>query len=246
LIDENAQQVLDMLVNYDEFMSQLDVIADMGSGAGHHSKWWATREVVEGNKNRKYTVLAIDDKVALDNKNRLPNIRQIRKDWDATGVQKNKVDLIWCYNSFQQSIDPFNTLRHWHSIMQENGMLILAIPQNNYIDDLSRWQVELKPDCYYSYNMVTLIRMLATSGFDCREGFLRQRRHDPYIWAAVYKSKHEPMDRRSTTWYDLMEKKLLPVSADNCVLKYGYLKQEFLVLEWLDRQRHDLAVEMLP
>lgn len=246
MIDAPAQEVLDMILHYSEFTNQLDVIADMGAGAGHYSHWWGSQSIMDGAKARKYTVLAVDDKIQMDNKNRLPNIKQIRKDWDNTGIQKNMVDLIWCYNSFQQSIDPFNTLRHWHSIMQENGMLMLAIPQNNYIDDLSRWQVDLKPDCYYTYNMVTLIRMLATSGFDCREGFLRQRRHDPYLWAAVYKSKHEPMDRRSTTWYDLRDMKLLPVTADDCIMKYGYLKQEFLTLEWLDRQRHDLALEMIP
>lgn len=246
MIDDNAQSVLDMLAIYDDFMSQLEVIADMGSGAGHHAKWWATQDPVVGGRPYRYTVLAVDDQVALDNRNRQTNIRQIRQDWNDTNIQKNKVDLIWCYNSFQHAIDPFKTLAHWWDIMREDAMLMLAIPQSSWIDDLSRWQVESKSGTYYSWNMVTLIQALATSGFDCREGFLRQRQHDPWLWAAVYKSKHRPMDRRNTTWYDLLEKKLIPVAAEPCIMKLGYLKLEHLTVEWLDRQRYDLAIEMMP
>lgn len=130
--------------------------------------------------------------------------------------------------------------------MQEDAMLIMAIPQTSFIDDLARWQVYQPACCFYSWNMVNLIYALAVSGFDCREGFLRQRKHDPMLWAAIYKSKHKPMDLAKTSWYDLMEKKLLPTTADDCVMKIGFLRQEFLTVEWLDRQRYNLAIEMMP
>jgi len=230
---------------YEEFMDQLEIIADMGSGKGEHSHWWATR-TKQDNTPRRYTVVAIDDKVQLDNRHRASNIRQVRKDFSETGLQKNKVDLIWCYDTFQFATRPFDTLKHWWEIMREDAMLVLGIPQTTFIDDLARWQVYQPAGCYYSWNMVSLIHALAVSGFDCREGFLRQRRHDPMLWAAVYKSKHPPMDLASTNWYDLMEKKLLPTTADDCVMKIGFLRQEFLTVEWLDRQRYDLAVEMMP
>lgn len=246
MIDAAAQEVLGTLINHEDYMSQLEVIADMGSGAGHHSLWWAEQQLSKMNKTRSYTVLAVDDVIAMDNRNRRSNIKQIRKDWNDTGIQSNKVDLIWCHDSFHLSVDPFATLRHWNQVMSENGMLLISLKQNAYIDDLSRWQVELQHSCYYSWTMTMLIRMLATSGFDCREGFLRQRRHDPYMWAAVYKSKHAPMDRRTTSWYDLLDKKLTPVTIDQCIMKLGYVKQEHLILEWLDHQRYDLAVEMMP
>lgn len=246
MIDAGSQEVLDTLATYEDYMSQLEVVADMGSGAGHHSAWWAKQELSSVNKSRKYTVLAVDDAVALDNKNRSSNVRQIRKDWDATGIQPGKVDLIWCHDSFHLSIDPVATLRHWNQLMADNGMLIISLRQNTYIDDLSRWQVDLQHGCYYSWTMTMLIRMLATCGFDCREGFLRQRRHDPYLWAAVYKSSHAPMDLKTTKWYDLLDKKLTPVSVDQCIMSFGHVKQEYLMLEWIDHQRYDLAVEMMP
>ena len=241
----DSQEVLMQLELYEEFMDQLEIVADMGSGKGEHSHWWATRTKPDKTP-RRFTVVAIDDKSAMENKFRQNNIRQVRKDFSETGLQKNKVDLIWSYDSFQYAVDPFKTLRHWHDIMREDAMLVMAVPQTTFIDDLARWQVYQHPGCYYSWNMVSLIHALAVCGFDCREGFLRQKRHDPMLWAAVYKSKHGPMDLASTTWYDLMEKKLLPVTADDCVMKIGFLRQEFLTVEWLDRQRYDLAVEMMP
>lgn len=245
MIDDGSFEVLETLCNYNDFMRQLEVIADMGSGAGHHSKWWASMRD-EDDKPLNYQILAVDNDVQLDNRNRMKNVRQIRQDFSATSIQENKVDVIWCHNSFQYAIDPFATLTHWHKILTPSGMLIISIPQFNYIDDLSRWQMYQPSGCYYSWNIVTLIQALAVSGFDCRDGFFRQRRHDQFIWAAVYKSQHAPMDRATTTWYDLAEKNLLPVTAQACVEKIGMVRQEFLTVEWLDHNRYDLAVESLP
>jgi len=245
MIDQSALETLLNLNNHEDFIDQLEIIADMGSGSGEYSSWWANQIKADGTPYKRM-IMAVDNKIQLDNKNRSSNIRQIRTDWDKTGLQKNRVDLIWCYDSFQYAVDPFTTLAHWWEIMREDAMLVMAVPQTAFIDDLARWQVFQPPGCYYSWNMVTLIQALATSGFDCREGFLRMKRHDNMLWAAVYKSKHAPMDRSKTTWYDLMEKKLLPITAEQCVMKLGYLRQEMLTLEWLDHQRHNLAIESIP
>ena len=238
-------EVLSTLANYDEFISQLEIIADMGSGSGLYSQMLATMELDDGTKVMP-TVMAVDNKVQLDNKYREKNIRQIRQDFSETTIQENKIDLIWCHDSFQFAHDPWKTLRHWHKIMSPNGMLLMSVPQSSYIDDLSRWQVIQQPKCYHSWNMVNLIQHLATCGFDCREGFLRQRRHDPLLWVAVYKSEHQPMDPADTSWYDLMDKKLLPVTAEKFIQATGYLRLDVLVVEWLDRNNYDLAVEMMP
>ena len=54
------------------------------------------------------------------------------------------------------------------------------------------------------------------------------------------------MDPRSTTWYDLMEKKLLPVAAEQCVEAIGFCRLDMLVVEWMDHSVFNLAVEMMP
>jgi hypothetical protein len=42
------------------------------------------------------------------------------------------------------------------------------------------------------------------------------------------------MDPATTTWYDLADKKLLPDSAIKSINAHGYLRQEDLLIEWLD------------
>lgn len=241
----DAKLVFDTIVNHEDFISQMTTIADMGSGDGTHSKWWSSISLSDG-RTINPVVLAVDDTVQIDNRNRAPNVRQISTDWDHTNIPSGKVDLIWCHDSFQFSTNPFQTLSHWYDVLNDNGMLVLSVPQTAYIDDLSRWQIEHKSGCYHSWNIVNLIYTLATSGFDCRDGFLRMRRHDPFIWAAVYKSPIQPMNPRTTSWYELAEKKLIPESAIECVNLYGYLKHEFLDLRWIDKQNFNVAIESIP
>jgi len=43
------------------------------------------------------------------------------------------------------------------------------------------------------------------------------------------------MNPRQTSWYDLIEKKLLPESAETSIMKHGYLRQQDLLIPWLDK-----------
>jgi len=51
----------------------------------------------------------------------------------------------------------------------------------------------------------------------------------------VYRSTVEPQDPRTTTWYQLADQGLLPDSAVAGIQRHGYLRQQDLVLPWLDR-----------
>jgi hypothetical protein len=142
--------------------------------------------------------------------------------------------------------NPLATLRHWWNILAEDGMLCLCVPQTSYIDDLGRWQMTSRSGEYFSWNMINLIQALAVNGFDCRAGHFKQTRHDPYIWAAVYKSTVKPMDPASTQWYDLQAAGLTPHSLDDYIQRRGYVSYEVLQVEWLDHSIYDLSVECLP
>jgi hypothetical protein len=76
--------------------------------------------------------------------------------------------------------------------------------------------------------------MLAVSGWDCANGHFKKEPNSPWLHAVVYKSKHQPMDPRKTSWYDLSDKGLLPESAVKSIFRYGYLRQQDLVLSWID------------
>jgi hypothetical protein len=85
--------------------------------------------------------------------------------------------------------------------------------------------------------------MLATAGWDCNSGFFKQTPSDPWIHAAVYKSAHAPQDPKSTDWHKLSELKLLPQSADRSVYSHGYLRQQDLIVPWLDHSLMSMAVK---
>jgi hypothetical protein len=80
--------------------------------------------------------------------------------------------------------------------------------------------------------------MLAVNGFDCRDAYLLKQFNDPWIQMAVYKSDVEPMDPKTTTWFDLADKNLLHPSVVQSITKNGFLKQEEIIMPWLDKENY--------
>jgi hypothetical protein len=83
--------------------------------------------------------------------------------------------------------------------------------------------------------MVGLIHMLSVSGWNCHSGFFLKRPQDNWLHAVVYKSEVGPQDPRTTTWHDLSALKLLPETAEKSVYAHNVLRQEDLILPWLDQ-----------
>ncbi len=241
----SSAETLMLLNQRTDFMDSLSVIADMGCGKGTDAAAWADL-VEENDRPRKLFVFAVDKILQIDNHNRRSNIRTVKEDFSNTTIAKNKVDVLWCYNSFQYATDPVKTLRHWYGIMNENALLYIAIPQSNYIDDLSRWQMINSNGCFWPHNIASLIYLLAACGFDCKDGHFKQRRHEQMIHFCVYKSPHVPMQLDDASLYLLDEKKLLPHTISKCIQKFGAMRHEFLQLEWLDGTISDLAIESVP
>jgi hypothetical protein len=51
---------------------------------------------------------------------------------------------------------------------------------------------------------------------------------------AVYKNS-EPSDPATTTWHDLVDQRVVNDSVANSLNKFGYVRQEDLIVNWLDR-----------
>ena len=74
--------------------------------------------------------------------------------------------------------------------------------------------------------------MLAVSGWDCKSGLFIKDLRDPWIKAVVYKGEVKPQNPRTTSWTELAELDLLPDSAVESINKWGYVKQQDLILPW--------------
>ena len=82
--------------------------------------------------------------------------------------------------------------------------------------------------------------MLASSGFDCRGGHFKFDERDPWIYAMAYKTENKPS--AVSNWYQLMDKNLLPVSAEKAIHERGYLMDSDLLVEWVDHNVYSLSL----
>ena len=231
---KHSRLVLDQFEGFHDFMESISTVCDMGAGEGLDSEWWATREVEDDSGrhiplNIKVTALDIQDSVDVKHE----NIKAVEADFEDTGLGKEQFDVIWSHDSFQYALNPVKTLAHWWELANPNAMLIMQVPQTTNIK-YNRQDFTNENFVYNHYTIVNLIHMLAVNGWDCKDGHFYKKINDPWIRLSVYKSDVEPMDPRTATWYNLADKGLLPESAEKSIDKWGYARQEDLVLPWVD------------
>ncbi len=231
---DHSLRVLEIIAGYDSFMDSLQVVADMGCGEGLDLEWWATA-VSRDDEPRPYnfTCYAVDKDLSRLEKDLPKNVFQFPGNFEEKLLPRS-VDLMWCHDSFQYAINPLQTLKVWNEQMSVNGMLVLILPQtSNY--QYNRFVNRVHDGCFFNYNVCNLLYMLAVNGFDCRDSYMYKAENDPWIHLAVYKSDIAPMDPTTTRWYDLADLGLLHDSIMASVNKFGHLRQEDIILPWLDK-----------
>lgn len=236
----HSLQTLNYLNAHNDFMDGLSVICDMGCGNGDDLLWWSTVTYEDENGNEKprnYRCLGIDLDLRQIPAGKLPKNARLFEDNFETVQPSIKTDLIWSHDSFRYATSPLATLKNWNSIINENGMLVLIVPQTVNVV-YNKTAARTFSGCYYNHTVTSLMYMLAVNGFDCSDGQFMKRANDPWIHCIAYKSHIEPMNPATTSWYDLTELGLLPGSAVESIKKWGYLKQEDLVTTWLDKEYH--------
>lgn len=234
---KHSLKILDILKLYDSVLDSVTVVADMGCGAGLDIKWFAEAETRDDPPEPyNFICYAVDKDISTLQKNMPENVFPIEGDFTQRQLPR-AADIMWCHDSFQYSTNPLQTLKVWNESMSINGMLILTVPQlsgHQYNRSVTRTYNGM----YFNYTVCNLIYMLAVNGFDCKDAYFLKEENDPWIQVVVYKSDIEPMDPATTTWYDLMDKGLLHDSIVKSVSKFGYLRQEDIILPWLDRDFH--------
>lgn len=233
----HSLQTLQILYEYDDFMASIGTMVDMGCGNGLDLEWWATRTSRDDARQPlNITCTGIDVKPNLAMAHRYPNINYQPQNFETEPIMvyKKTFDVIWCHDSWQYVIDPFRTLRQWRSVMGPDSMLILIVPQSTNLE-FNKQAFDQQDYCYHNWTMVSLLHVLAVTGFDCANGYFLKRPEDPWLHAVVYPNTVGPQDPASTSWYQLAEQGLLPTSAADSISRHGFLRQRDLVLPWLDK-----------
>jgi SAM-dependent methyltransferase len=233
---EHSLRTLGLLANFNDFMDSISTICDMGCGIGNDLAWWATRTYLDDNDVERpynYRCIGVDTDTSRSQHN-ISNMEIFNGDFETYKLDA-PADVLWSHDSFRYAINPLATLKHWRNQMTDNGMLVMIVPQTINIA-YNKLSVRSLPLNYYHYTITNLLYMLAVNGFDCNAGHFVKYPNDPWVHCVAYRSDIEPMDPKTTSWYTLADKKLLPDTAIACIDRYGYLKQEELQTHWLDRQ----------
>jgi len=234
---EHSKRVLDMLYEYDDFMSSISTLVDLGCGKGADLKWWATRTTRDDNPQPlNIQCKGLDILPALSLADQLPNVKFHRQDFEEPLelLGDKKYDVLWCHDAFQYCVNPVATLARWWEAAADDAMLCITIPQTTNIYR-GRQHFTQASGVYHHHTIVNLIHMLAVNGWDCKNGFFLKEANDTWLNAVVYKSSIKPMNPKTTTWYDLAELDLLPGSARLCVDRHGEVRQNELTLIWLNK-----------
>jgi len=232
----HSLQTLNLLYEHDDFMASVDTLIDLGCGDGTDLEWWATRTTRDEAPiplNISCTGLDLNNELLVARKYK--NIVYQKNNFEEVvhTPGNKKYDVLWSHNSFQYALNPLGTLKLWNSITSDDGMLVLIVPQTTNLNH--RHLSFIQPNgCYYHYTLVNLMHMLAVTGWDCASGFFLKPANEPWLHAVVYKSNISPMDPK-TIWYELADTGLLPESAVVGIQRHGYLRQQDLVLPWLDK-----------
>lgn len=233
----HSLQTLNALYEYDDFMGSIKSVVDIGCGTGLDTEWWATRTTRDDNPEPlNIECVGVDLLPNLPMARKYSNIKYRSADFEEniSSFTKNKFDVLWCHNAFQYCINPIDTLSKWWNSANDNAMLAIIVPQTT---NISQKQLAFTQEngIYYHHTVVSLMHMLAVSGWDCNGGFFLKRPTDQWIHAMVYKSEHAPMNPKTTTWFDLAEKNLLPDSAKESVQRHNAVRQQDLILPWVDK-----------
>ena len=228
--------ILNALYEYDDFMESIKNLADLGCGTGEDLAWWATRTTRSENPQPlNIKCVGVDTLPTLPMARQHANVTYQRNNFEQQlYAPKDGFDILWCHDAFQYCIDPIGTLGKWRQIASPGAMLVIAVPETT---QLLRNQLcyHLPAGVFYHHTLVSLIYMLAINGWDCKSGFFQKSAADSWIRAVVYKSDQQPENPTGLSWYDLVDLKLLPETADKSVLAHGHLRQQDLVVPWLDQ-----------
>ncbi len=232
---EHSLRTLNALYEYDSFMQSIRSVCDLGCGDGADLEWWATATTRDENpRPLNIRCVGVDQLPALPRAKKIVNMTYQRQDFEQAIYHKDRFDLLWSHDSFQYAINPLETLRQWRAATAVNGVLVLIVPQTVNME--FKTEAFDQPDlCYYHWTMTSLIHALAVSGWDCKSGYFLKQPNDHWLHAMVYNSGQPDRDPRATRWYDLVDAKLLPDSADKSIQRHGYLRQRDLILPWLDK-----------
>lgn len=238
--EHSKKNILDFLYQYDDFMESIGRMVDLGCQNEALDMLWFANATTNDSLETPLNIKCVGQS---DIKQLIPKNKGISFQKGAPeflSKTSKKFDVLFCYDTLQWILNPYQALNNWWHIADNDSMLIIAVPQTTNVE-FSMLTYDAKLNHKYHYTIPILLYMLAVNGWDCNGGFFKKAIGDPWIFAVVYKSNIEPMDPQTTNLYTLVEETdLLPKSAVQSINQYGMIRQQDLLLPWLDNNNMDM------
>jgi len=236
----SKEHVLDYLYQYDDFMESIGRVVDLGCDPEALNMLWFANATTNDSLQTPLNIKCVGQS----------DINQLVPKHKGISFQKGvpetlsktskKFDVLFCYDTLQWIINPYQALSNWWNIANKDSMLVIAVPQTTNVEfNMLEYNANLNHKHHYTIPM--LMYQLAVNGWDCNGGFFKKAIGDPWIFAVVYRSDIEPMDPNTTNLFTLVqETNLLPKTAADSIQKYGMIRQRDLLLTWLDSNNMDM------
>tara|TARA_B100001057_G_C22870849_1_gene958741 strand:+ start:1066 stop:1830 length:765 start_codon:yes stop_codon:yes gene_type:complete len=236
----SKKHILDLFYQYDDFMESIGRVIDLGCDTEAFNMLWfanaTTRDGQELSLNIKCVGQSDIDKLLTKHN----SISFQKGAPEMLSKTKKKFDILYCHDTLQFIVDPYQALRNWWNIANKDAMLVIAVKQTTNVE-FNMLEYNALMNYKHHYTVPILLYMLAVNGWDCKGGFFKKAIDDPWIYALVYRSNVEPMNPQTTNLYNLIEDtELLPDVVAKSIEKYGMIRQKDLVLPWLDSSNMDM------
>jgi hypothetical protein len=236
----SKKHILDLFHEYDDFMESIGRVVDLGCDTEAFNMLWfanaTTRDVQQLPLNIKCIGQSNIDKLLTKHN----GISFQKGAPEMLSKTKRKFDILYCHDTLQFILNPYQALANWWNIANKDAMLVIAVPQTTNVE-FNTLEYNTQMNYKHHYTVPMLLYMLAVNGWDCNGGFFKKAIDDPWIFAIVYRSDTKPMDPNTTNLYKLVdETNLLPDTAVQSITKHGMIKQKDLILPWLDKSLMDM------
>ncbi len=232
--------LLDLFYQYDDFMESIGRVVDLGCDTEALNMLWFANATARDEQKTPLNIKCVGQSSIEKLVPKHNGVSFQKGAPELLSKTKKKFDILYCHDTLQFIVNPYQALANWWNIANKDAMLTIAVKQTTNVE-FNMLEYNAQMNYKHHYTIPMLLYMLAVNGWDCKGGFFKKIIGDPWIFAVVYKSNTKPMDPKTTNLYNLIDDTdLLPEVAVKSIEKYGMIRQKDLVLPWLDKSLMDM------
>ena len=139
------------------------VVADIGCGAGKHTK------VIAQNDSLRVFAVDVDINNFDPEVKKMPNVNLRCESGDNLPFKNSTLDAIYSNHALEHFINPIGALQEWNRVLKKGGYLYLAVPP--FSEYISPGHISM------CWNIGYLYYMLGSLGFEVKSGAFKAYSH---------------------------------------------------------------------